>query len=194
MVINNPNIGLLDFPDRSLPFPSTEVWELPGWSWRQGAVGQAAIAGRLVYIPIFVARNTTYDRIGLWVTAGDAAGGVCELRIYNWEDGIPTTQILAPGTVSTNAGGAKEIIISLYLARGSYCLATRCDQTPGLAGINLGEEFTAPVRSMLNSVLLTAGAWNNVLTFVTGVMADPATTPTAVTDPRFATVRLRRST
>lgn len=187
MTVNNPAL-VDDFP-RDLKTPVVR-WVIPGWYW-SGHVNQAAIAGRIYYQPIFVPEDTTYDRIGVYVSTGDAAGGTCDLRVFEWNAGLPGALVLSAGTVSTNADGAKEIAISQLLSRGFYFLATRFDQTPTMAAIGTTGIVSAPVGALAESNAVTAMA--QITQYVAAAYADPAPAPTASATSAYCTVRLREA-
>lgn len=165
-------------------------WTMPGWCYFALHVS-AILAGEIYYMPIFIPERTLYDRIGIWVQVGDGLGGLAELRIYNWAGGLPTSQVLAPGTVSTNAAGAQEIVIAETLERGYYFLALRGDTVCSLAGI---------ITSSLNKLPVSGFARTNAqngfplsILRVNAAMADPAPAPANPEDSRSAFVRLREA-
>lgn len=71
------------------------------------------------YFP--VSATTTFDRIGIEVTAAVASSTI-RLGIYRCVGGIPTTRILDAGTVDSSTTGAKEITISQSLSPGLYVI------------------------------------------------------------------------
>ncbi|GAI00828.1 unnamed protein product, partial [marine sediment metagenome] len=131
--------------------PAVVRWTMPGWC-SATTFNQAILANRIYYMPIFIPERTTYDRIGIFVQAGDGAGGLCDLRIFNFEGGLPTSQVLSAGTVPTNGAGAQEIIINQTLERGYYFLALRDDQAPTLtAQTNNMPKSPVPGLSLTNA-------------------------------------------
>ncbi len=152
--------------------PPVVRWTSPGWYWI--SVGtQAVTANRIYYMPIYVAETTTYIRIGINVTIGDGAGGLCDLRIFNFAGGIPTTEVLSAGTVNTNGAGLKEIVIAQALAPGYYFLASRFDQTPTCQNPDgpANRSITVPT-----SGLSLTGNMNNqlIIMYDDAAYADPA--------------------
>lgn len=77
------------------------------------------------YIPVFIPKDCTVDRIGIEVTtAGIGGAPVARLGIYADDgDGKPGARLVDAGTVSTTTTGGKEIIISQALTKGLYWLA-----------------------------------------------------------------------
>ncbi len=147
--------------------PPTVRWTSPGWVFGGGA-GQAVTANRTYYMPIYVEEDTTYIRIGIQVIIGDAGGGLADLRIFEWDSGVPGDLILSAGTVSTNAAGLKEIVIAQALTHGYYFLAVRCDNTPSLLAPT---RYTSPVSGLS----LTGNVDNELLIlYDDAAYADPA--------------------
>ena len=187
MDLNNPAPFVNDY-QRGLK-PATIRWVMPGWNWTT-QVQTAPVAGEILYEPIFVPERTTYDQIGLNVIIGDGVGGLCEIRIYEWAGGLPLSQIVDCGVLSTNAAGTQQLVINQTLERGYYFVASRFDQVPTLSapGSNVA---LAPVSgiSLTNS---QTNIGNCVLTAV-AAMADPAPAPTAFRLATYAFIRLREA-
>ena len=186
--IYNPPI-LVELYERALKLAVVR-WVKPGWIW-QSAFSQVVIAGVIHYEPIFVPERTTYDRIGVFVSVGDGVGGEADLRIFNFEGGVPTSLVLSAGAVSTNAMGAQEIVISQVLDRGYYFLACRCDQTPELRGITASglSKTSVPGFGLANAI----SDFNEIVGLVTAIYADPAPAPTSSEVATHAFVRLREA-
>ncbi|KKL72109.1 hypothetical protein LCGC14_2088210 [marine sediment metagenome] len=150
-----------------------ERYVLPGWGF--GGVGSGSPSnGRLYYIPIYVGRTITYDRIGLDVNTA-APGRSARIGIYNMtrqdSGAIPGTLVLDAGTVDLSATGVKEINISQELAVGYYYLAYV--QTGG-AGVSLevpasSEAVWTPVTATRNVV---PGPFSGVIQFTSGRGGD----------------------
>ncbi len=170
--------------------PPTVRWVIPGWAWTS-QLNTVVAANRIYYLPIYVPEDTNYDRIGINVQAGDGAGGAADLRIFEWDTGVPGDLILSAGTVSTNGAGAKEIVIAEALTRGWYFLAIRCDQAPTLYGSGIDRGVTAPVGgvAITNS---TAGP-NGTILYDDAAYADPAGAVDGVQTSIYTFVRLRES-
>lgn len=167
--------------------PGVTRWVLPGWFGYNG-VSFAITAGRIYYIPILVTETTTFIRIGIGVDV--AAAGTVELRIYNWNDGVPGSLVLNAGTVDTGTVGAKEITISQELTQGNYFLAFRGTGTPQLVGLDVTFAMVVPVAGYAVSLF---GDIRRVIMFADAAFADPAPAPTGALDPDYAMVLLREN-
>lgn len=167
--------------------PPVVRWVMPGW-YGAAAANQVVTANRTYYMPIYIPESVSYDRIGINVQAGDGAGGVADLRIFEWDTGVPGDLVLSAGTVSTNAGGAKEIVIAETL-NGLYFLAIRCDQTPTIWGINL--TGAPPVAAL--STTNAGGVIQNAILYDDGAYADPAGIVDGFVSIAFAFPRLREA-
>lgn len=188
--INNPPPFVNDY-GRALK-TATVRWTLPGWLL--GSAGnQVQTAGQISYIPIFVPERTTYDRIGINVQLGDGVGGLCDLRIYNWVGGLPGSQVLSAGTVSTNLAGAQEIVINQTLERGYYFLASRCDQAPTLRAALYSNLGMCPVAGIDTTNSAAGNALDRVIPYRSAAMADPAPAPTGTSYAELASIRLREA-
>lgn len=167
--------------------PPVVRWVMPGW-WSHGSSDGVVTAGRIYYAPIFVPKPTTYDRIGIYCRVGDGAGGLADLRIFEWDNGVPGALVLSAGTVNTNANGAKEIVINQELY-GLYFLAVRVDQTPTLSGVaGTSSTFvsaTAPTNAQ--------GGPHYVVLYDDAAYADPAGAVDGGERMSFAIVKLRES-
>lgn len=85
-------------------------------------------AGRQTFIPFFLAKDTTFDRIACNVLTVSSSGSVVRLGIYNDNAGTPGTLVLDAGTVVGDSGtGVKAITISQALTAGVYWLSA-CGQ------------------------------------------------------------------
>ena len=168
--------------------PPIVRWTMPGWVSLLGA-NQLVSANRTYYTPIFVPESVSYDRIGIRVGVGDGVGGLADLRIFEWDAGVPGALVLSAGTVSTNAAAAVEIIIAQTLEPGLYFLAVRCDQAPQLVGIS-SQAAVAPVSGIetTNAIQLL-----NVVLYDDAAYADPAGPVDGVDDCQFAFPRLREA-
>ncbi len=172
LLVKAPVVG--DFPYKLKP-PLTPRWVIPGWFSHASSTGAAA-ANRSYYIPIFVTETTTYIAIGINV-AGLSAG-LCDLRVFRWNNGLPSTQLLSAGTVNTGTTGDKEITISLGLTRGYYFLAFRCTGTPNLKSVGVAQA-DAPVPGINIGGPGVQGLPGVVLT-VDAPFSDPAPAPTGM--------------
>lgn len=78
--------------------------------------------GLLTFSPFFVAATTTFDRIGVNITA--AGAGPAKLAIYSSINGYPDALLFDEGSVDTGAiASPAEIAISRILQPGLYLLA-----------------------------------------------------------------------
>jgi len=165
--------------------PAITRYSLPGWEFFS-TLDSTVSAGRIYYIPIFLARSTRFDRIGIYV--GTAVSGLARLGIYAWKNGLPNALLLNAGTVSHGTTGAKEITIDVTL-KGYYFLAVRCSGAPALRGPDGGYGYTVPVYG-----LATAYAdFTRPILSVVADFTDPATAPDAAVDCSYAFVRLREA-
>lgn len=167
--------------------PNIARWVTPGWSCDATRIDMVPAANRIYYIPIFVSEPTTYIRIGIDVQAGVA--GTCDLRIFNWGNGVPGSLILSAGNVDTTAPGLKEITISQLLILGHYFLAARCTAAPTVRSLQSDLSATPPV----SGCYATMPHYTFVVMYVDAAYADPAPAPTAVTYHGYAFVRLREN-
>ena len=177
--------GVADFPKKLKP--AVTRWAIPGW-YCGGNVATTSLADTIFYIPIFVEETTTYIRIGCNVTT--AAAGTADLRIFNWNDGVPGSLVLAAGTVDTGTTGAKQIVISQQLTRGYYFLAIRSTGAPAFRGPDLTSAISLPCAGMDN-YLNPFPCY--VVLYVTAAYADPAPAPTDFLSPAYAFVELREN-
>ena len=131
MKIGNGSTAWTSLPYEFTPAYSASMpWSFIAGRYYDGANGQAistlgAVDGRLYITPFFVPRTTTFDQIGINVTA-TAASSVIRLGIYNMTTGQdPTSLVLDAGTVdSATSTGIKTITISQQLTAGLYALAS----------------------------------------------------------------------
>jgi len=182
-----------DFPD--LPGKSeVSTYNCPGWAWTQTAtVGFAT--GRLVYIPIFVPKQTAYDYMLIDVLTAAAEDSLARLGIYEWDNGAPGALILDAGTVAIDAVAMKFIAITQTLNRGFYFLAYVGDGEPNLRTPAGGGGFLAPVHGQRHGA---QGAMYYLCPFkdgqsgvVAGGFADPATAPDNRTNHTGVAIILR---
>lgn len=95
------------------------------------ASGTALTANRTYYVPFYVNKTTTFDRIACVTTSAFSGTATVRLGIYN-HDGAnkPSTVLLDAGTVSaTAASTAYTITISQSLSAGTYWLAMNTQTT-----------------------------------------------------------------
>lgn len=178
-------LAVSDYP-RKLQ-TATVRWVMPGWHIRFFTASSLP-AGWIQYIPIFVSETTTYIRIGIEVTTA-AGGSTAELRIYNWNGGVPGTLVLAPGSVDTSTTGLKEITISQQLTRGYYFLAVR---PTALIAVN-GADFNYALSPPVPGLAVDQQAPSGVVPAVSAAFADPAPAPTTTNGCAPACVMLREN-
>lgn len=182
-------------PSNTNDFPMSSIvpgaaWTAPGWGWYQNS--QTALQAGMIYaFPIFVAVETAYDRIGVYVQAGDAGGGEADLRIYNDGGGYPSSELLSAGVVSTNAAGAQEIVIAQTLPRGYYWLCLRGNNTPTVHCPNIASMSKAPVDAFSDTN--STGSFMYQGGYVNAVYADPHPALTTRNEPAGFFVRLRKA-
>lgn len=158
--------------------PAIVRYKIPGW-YTGGLTGPGAAlgAGVIYYVPIYVAEDTTYIRIGMEVWNGVA--GTIDLRIFNWAAGLPGTQVLSAGNINSGAAGWQELVIAQALTRGLYFLAYRPTAAPQMINFLASNAITCPVDGI-------AATWNcyvsRVIMTVTAAMADPAPAPTGTAE------------
>lgn len=100
-----------------------------GWA-NAGSSGNtmSPTASRIYYQVFVCGQTTTWTRIGIIVTTGQA-GKVARLGIYNWSGGIATTRVLDAGTVALDSAATVEATISYAMSPGVYALAFIADST-----------------------------------------------------------------
>jgi len=161
--------------------PIAARWVIPGWfTWVAGQ-NRAVTANRIYYTPIRIAALETFDRIGINVGVGDGAGGLADLRIFEWTaGGVPGDLVLSCGTVSTNAAAAVEIDISATvvgttgLSRGYYFLAVMCDNTPSLVDVLPAAGLLGMQMPVSGISTANGGPANLVIPYDDAAYADPA--------------------
>ena len=179
------DVPVVDFPMKQKPAATRYV--MPGW-YIGNVLNKANSAGIIWYIPIFVSETTTYIRICIYVST--AAAGTADLRIFNWNNGLPGSLVLSAGTVDTGSTGAKEIVISQQLTRGYYFLAIRCSAAPTLQGVDHTYAVAPPVPGVYGG---SQPAAPNVILYASAAYADPAPAPTAMQGVEYASVYLREN-
>jgi hypothetical protein len=132
----------------------------------------------LYYIPIFVAEDHTYIRIGVNVTAGVA--GLIRLGIYNWAAGLPDTLLLDAGTVNPAGLGIAEVVIAQLLARGYYFLAGVGNVAPTLTTTLYNSMSVEGTANTPGSTAYVVSYLNGRVADVAGGLADPAPAPTSM--------------
>ena len=189
-----------DYPAR-VELPSGIVsWQLPGWYAALG-FNRTQAADKLYFTPIFVTRETTFDRVGLDVDLAAVGGSVLRMGLYaaNQDTLLPAALLNDFGTVVADSAGDKLITISLTLQRGYYWAVHISDGAPRLECINDGTSATvAPIQGWEPSTSVNVpdtmlrGA-SGQAGIATGGLADPAPVTTSSEDPTFAAVRFRVS-
>ena len=172
--------------------PNIVRWKMPGWMGIT-ASPTVVVAGDIYYQPIYVSVATTYIRIGIDVQLGDGAGGVCDLRIFTWNAGLPDALVLSAGNANTNAAGQQEIVIAQALAKGMHYLACRFTQAPTINGLLSTSMIMTPVDGINPVALPGRPLPNSVIPTVTAAYADPAQAPTGILGAQYAFITLREN-
>jgi len=175
-----------DFPMKLKP--AVTRWVIPGWSSHGYSTG-AVTAGRIYYVPIFVTETTTYIRIGIYVNT--AVVGTCDLRIYNWSSGLPSSQVLSAGLVDHNILGSRELVIDQQLTRGYYFLAYRCTGAPALRSPGISRIGNTSVPGIADNC--GSNGLPGCCMMVDAVFTDPAPAPTGLAWAYNAAVFLREN-
>lgn len=165
--------------------PAITRYEMPGWCCDVLGSAPNLAAGVIYYVPFFVVETTTYIDISIENASSIQTGSVA-CRIYNWNGGVPGSQVLNVGTFSWAGefNATKTIVINLTLNRGFYFVALRlASGTIGLFEVN--KSGTVPVGGMKASASPTPSPANIVTTTVTAAFADPAPAPTGMTGTTF---------
>lgn len=155
--------------------PTFALWEIPGWDFG-GSGTQIVTADRIAYVPIRVHQATSYDRVGVSVSAL-AAGSSIDVRLFDDLNGLPGPLRSSLGVLATTANGAVEAVIALTLPVGNYWLAWRpTGGTPTMDSASTTLAF-APAGSVFttNATLAQGG----VCLLVDAAYADPGPAPTA---------------
>lgn len=191
LVAVNSGATALEFVDQSILSPPGHLtpaitrYEMPGWCCDTAGSTANLASGVIYYIPFFVAETTTYIDINVENTASFQTGSV-DCRIYNWNGGIPGSQILNVGTFSWSGELAttKTITINQSLNRGFYFMAFRlASGTIDLYEVN--KNGTVPVGGMKGVGTPTPAPSNIVTMTKTAALADPAPAPDGMTDKTF---------
>ncbi len=121
----------------------TPRWVTPGWLINDRS-SNTMIVGTLRYTAIFVSKRTTYDRIGVQITAG-VASALVRLGLYDCQDDLPNNLLLDAGTIDAAIAGNKEIVIAMTLDRGYYFTAVVGDTAVGIEGMQDARFVSAPI-------------------------------------------------
>ena len=127
------------------------------------------------WVPLWVPKTATVDRIGLEITTG-LAGPTVTLAIYDSTAAdAPGNLVLNAGTIDPSSPGFKEITISQSLARGLWWLS-----------LHTTDKITfRAVTGTLPPVGYTSGTTSgglprNAYIYYGAAIADPAATPSTV--------------
>lgn len=182
-------------PMKSIKVAGTR-YVMPGWYYSDYNSNDSD-SGVIYYIPIYVADNTVYDKIGIGILAPGAAGKKARLGIYHWSDGLPGDLLIDCGQVAIDGAGAVEADIAVTLLKGQYYfLAIVCDDTPTLRCPQGAAAVVVPVTTGATSMI---GPCDRVILSVAGQtaqVADGLSDPAVVAgitlyDVEKAFVRLR---
>lgn len=167
--------------------PAITRYVLPGWYIGEKGT-HIPVVGMIYYIPIFVTETTTYTRICMDVK--NEAAGTADLRIFNWNNGLPGSLVLSAGTVNTGTIGAKEIIIAQQLTRGYYFVAYRCTAAPTLHCAETSYALTVPIPGLVDSSAIRI---SKIVLTVSAAYADPAPAPTGALDAWASAIYLKET-
>lgn len=145
--------AVTDYPMQQEPWGIK--WTLPGWACRTQTTRLTGSVPGSRFIPIFVSKTTTFDRIAIEMTIASGAGTKARLGVYNSnpDTNNPDSLILDAGTVAMDGAiGVKEIEIDLTLQRGYYYLVICFDAISGtLRGMNDVEVMKCPIEGLASS-------------------------------------------
>ena len=162
-------------------------WVVPGWSSIEEWTFTPN-AGKIYFVPIFVSKLTLYDRIGVEVINTPGASTL-DLRVFEWDSGVPGIELLDAGSVDTATPGVKSIVIALTLARGYYFLAGRTDSAvTQLNALGQNHILSCPVTGYGDS---PATSLFRVIPTITAAWSDPATAPTSAESLSDCFIQLR---
>jgi hypothetical protein len=157
---------------------------VPGW-YIEGLISDTVTANRIIYQPVYVHDDTTFNRIGIYVAT--ASAGTCDLRIFEWHNGLPRNQILSAGTVDTGTTGWKEIAINQLLNRGWYFVSSRFTGTPNCYLPDTGVAVTPASQAYSSSGGVAPRLTNP---YYDGAYADPASSFSGAMHCYYSPVRL----
>lgn len=186
-----------DYPARVETPTAENNWQRPGW-WADGQFNRTHSADALYYTPIFVARKTTFDRVGIDVTSGTGDGEVCRLGLYEADPDtlMPAARVSDFGTVLVGSVAEVEITISLTLERGYYWTAHISNGGPQLGCVDGNSGVSIPLQGWHRAINMFAQ--DALIRFIenqtgvaTGGLADPATVPDLNATLSFAAPQLR---
>lgn len=168
---------------RSLRMPGT-TWRTPGWT-NNSRANVNVTGGRIYYIPIFIDKTTTFDRVGFTVVT--ATSHLLEVRLYEWDNGLPGSVIHTPGSVSVGTTGYKEIVIDWTLEPGYYFLAYRSGGAVTLWGLNDSTVISCPVSGVSDA----ANMIHQPILAATTAFSNPAPAPQFSAQARFVCMTMR---
>ncbi len=186
-----------DYPARVETPTGEENWQRPGW-WADGQFNRTHSADALYYTPIFVARKTTFDRVGIDVTSAAGASDVCRLGLYTAHPDtlMPLDLVTDYGTVLVDSVAEVEITINETLERGYYWTAHISNGGPQIGCVDADSGVSLPLQGWHRDVNMFAQ--DALIRFVegqtgvaTGGLADPATVPDLNATVTFAAPQLR---
>ncbi len=179
IVSTTPGSGIAGFIKGQLK-PNVTRYAMPGWNVTRGDVSATLTVGVIYYIPFYYASTTTATEIAVDVT-GAVLGSTIDLRIFNWDDGVPGALFANLGTISSASTGVKTIAISVTFPQGLYFMAMRASATVTVRANNFSFPIAGPVGAMNNSNTGSPTDFcDQFITTVTAAYADPAPAPTAM--------------
>lgn len=115
-------------------------YQIAGGVTGENFATEARVNGEILAWPFLVGRTGTLDEIQIEVTAGNAAGRLGRVAIYNNASRTrlyPTTRVVDSGSIDFTAAGLKTVSVSATLTAGQLYWATYAtnNSTPVLRSI-----------------------------------------------------------
>lgn len=173
-----------------IPIPNSDNWVCPGWV-NYLSKDWDIPENRILYIPVYIAEETTFSEVGVYTATGSAGTSV-ELAIYDFNsNNLPGTLVEYLGTLDTSTPGFKSIATSLLLKEGYYWCAVRViGGTVSLRGTDSTRPSQAPISGITN---VNNGATNGVIPYLNNgtSLGGTAQQPTAFADSTKNVVKFK---
>lgn len=86
-----------------------------------GAAGTRQLTDQVLELmPFVLAKATTFDRVGIFISGAASAGGTLRCGLYADSSGVPGAKLQDSGTVAATGTGDTTITVSWTLAPGRY--------------------------------------------------------------------------